>query len=299
MIINAKTKAFLQLHVAVMLFGFTAILGKLIVLSALVLVWWRVLITAASLFIFLRLRGRKIILDSKRIKIYMAIGGVIAIHWLTFYGAVKLSNSSITLLCMATTSFFTSFIEPVFFKRPLEKIDIAIGCIIVPVMALIAKDIQTSYLVGALVGLLSAFLAAYFSVLNKKYIEDVPPMVMSFWEIVGVLGVTSVMVQIYLFKEPTAMFLPPDMANWVYIFVLAIACTTVAWVLSLYALRHLSAFENNLVVNLEPVYGILLAAAILQEHKELNTGFYVGGSIILVLVLAYPTVKRKLVAQSI
>ncbi|MBK8388495.1 MAG: EamA family transporter [Saprospiraceae bacterium] len=89
------------------------------------------------------------------------------------------------------------------------------------------------------------------------------------------------------------------MANWVYIFVLAIACTTVAWVLSLYALRHLSAFENNLVVNLEPVYGILLAAAILQEHKELNAGFYVGGSIILVLVLAYPTVKRKLVAQSI
>ena len=298
MVFSNRTKALFQLHFAVVLFGFTAILGKLITISALMLVWWRVLITCISLFLFLALIRKSIKLEFQKIKILLSIGAIIAVHWLTFYGSVKLSNSSITLLCMATTSFFASLIEPIFFKKPFQKIDIVIGCLIVPIMALIAKDINSKYLIGALVGLSSAFLAAFFSVLNKKYIEGISPIVLSFWEILGVLILTSLILPFYFYQSPSSAFLPPDLSNWIYILILALLCTTVAWVLSLRALVFLSAFESTLVINLEPVYGILLAAAILHEHKELNTGFYIGGSVILFLVLAYPVIQKRMLSST-
>lgn len=287
--VNART----QLHLSVLLFGFTAILGKVIVLSALVLVWWRVLLACMAMYVELRRRGQAIQVDFQTKKIFWGIGVIVALHWICFYGAVKLSNSSITLLCMATTSFFTALVEPLILKKKIEVMDVLIGLMIVPVMAFIAKDLSGAYYVGMAVGLTSAFLAAVFSVLNKKHIDRVPPMVMSFWQLTGVWAFVSLLLPVYFINQPDALFFPPDLDNWLYMLVLAILCTTIAWVLALQALKKITAFESTLVVNLEPVYGIVLAALLLKEYQQLNNAFYIGAAIIMILVILYPQLKSK------
>lgn len=289
----SKSSARTQLHLSVILFGFTAILGKVIILSALVLVWWRVFLACISMVFEIRRRKLSFNIDQRSRNIFWGIGIIIALHWICFYGAVKLSNSSITLLCMATTSFFTSLIEPAIFRKRIEPVDIIIGLIIIPVMAFIAKDISGEYYLGAIVGLLSALLASIFSVLNKKNIDRTSPMVMSFWQLTGVLGFITVILPFYFYQNPDALFFPPDALNWLYMIILAILCTTIAWVLTLQALKHVSAFESTLVINLEPVYGIVLAAVLLQEYKQVGPGFYIGSTIIMILVILYPQLKRK------
>lgn len=289
----SKANARTQLHISVILFGFTAILGKLIVLSALVLVWWRVLLACASMYVVIKKRGLSLRIDRATMRIFWGIGIIVGLHWLCFYGAVKLSNSSITLLCMATTSFFTALAEPLLMRKKVEWVDVILGLLIIPVMAFIAWDISGQYYLGALVGLLSALLAAIFSVLNKKNVDKVAPILMSFWQLASVLVFISILLPVYFLFNPAMDFWPPDWQNWVYVLALAILCTTFAWVLTLQALRYVSAFEATLVVNLEPVYGILLAAVLLKEYEQLSPGFYIGGLLIMFLVLLYPQLKRK------
>ncbi len=291
--IQGKNKALLQLHFAVLLFGFTAILGDVINMSALMIVWWRVLITMASLLLLLNFGKELLKLSKKQIQVFLGIGVIIGLHWLTFYGAVKLSNASITLICMATTSLFTSFIEPLFFKRQINKLEILLGAAMVPCMALVVNGISDDYYLGVIVGLASAFLAALFSVFNKKYVSEVSILSMTFVEMVGVFIFLSIIIPFVLSGNSEFVLMPPSGLDWFYIGVLAILCTTVAWVISLYALRELTVFEANLVVNLEPVYGIVLAAFILKEYEQLNTSFYIGAFLIIVIVLCYPFIRKR------
>lgn len=292
--LSAKGKALLQIHFAVILFGFTAIIGDLIDLSAMMIVWWRVLITAISLLFFLKGGLTLLKLKRKQVFVFLGIGFIISLHWLSFYGAVKLSNASITLICMATTALFTSFIEPFVFRRKLDWLDIILGLLMIPCMALVVNGVQPGYYLGVAVGLFSAFSASLFGVINKKYVHQVDVLSMTFVEMVGVFLSISIMIPfVFHFSETTYHFAPPTTVDWLYIFVLAILCTTVAWVISLFALRVLTAFEINLVINLEPIYGIALAALILKEYEQLNTSFYIGAFLILLVVLAYPYFKRK------
>jgi drug/metabolite transporter (DMT)-like permease len=291
---SKRNKALLQIHFAVILFGFTAILGDLINLSALMIVWWRVLITGISLLFFIKWGRELLKLSKKEILIFLGIGMIIALHWLSFYGAVKLSNASITLICMATTSLFTSIIEPVYFKRRLNWMDILLGVLIIPCMVLVVNGVSESYYLGVIVGLFSAFTASLFSVINKKYVDNVNIMSMTFVEMMGVFIFLSILMPfVFGYSEQAYSFLPPTGLDWFYIGILSILCTTVAWVISLIALRVLTVFEANLVVNLEPVYGMALAAVILKEHEQLNTTFYIGAAMILVIVLMYPYLKKR------
>ncbi|MBC7884186.1 MAG: EamA family transporter [Saprospiraceae bacterium] len=292
--------AYFQIHAAVVLFGFTAILGDLIQLPAVMIVWWRVLITSVSLLFFIQF-GKKIRdLPGHQIRTYAFIGVIIGFHWICFYGSVKLANASVALICMSTTSIFTSLIEPLLIRTKFNKLELILGAMIIPGMVLIVNSIDLTYIPGVWVGLASAFLAAIFSTLNKANIKEADPYTISFIELSSAWGMISILV-LFLFisgNAPSSM-IPEDITGWYYLLLLSLLCTTLAHVLSLKALKHLSAFASNLVINLEPVYGILLAIFLLNEHKELNLMFYVGCLIIIVVVLSYPFLNRKYNHQKI
>ena len=295
MIWNSERKAYLQLHIAVFLFGFTAILGDLINLPALTMVWWRVLITSLSLVLFIS-AGRLVKrMPRSTLYLFMGIGVLVAIHWLCFYGAIKLANASIALVCMATASFFTALIEPLILKTGFKKYELVLGLVIIPGMALIVSDLDLKMLSGFIVGLLSAAFAALFSVLNKKNIRLADEMSITFLELGSAWLFLTFLIPFLMFSsEGTIRFWPPTLMDWLYILVLSLLCTTLAYILSLRALHHLSAFAANLTINLEPVYGILLAIIILQENEELSPNFYFGVLIILASVFSYPLIKKRI-----
>lgn len=281
------------MHVAVILFGFTAILGDLIQLPALSIVWWRVLLACLSLLLLIRFGKNLLLVPRRLLLIYFFIGFIVGFHWLSFYGAVKLSNASITLICMSTTSFFASLFEPLILRKRMKSLDLFLGMLIVPSMLFIINTTEVSLQIGAWVAILSAFLAAVFAVLNKKYMEKSSTLSMSFVELGGVFVLMSIIMMLWpAFSYEKLRWIPPSISDWVYLLLLALLCTTLAWVISLKALKHISAFSSVLIVNLEPVYGILLAAFILKDYKQLNNGFYIGSAVILCIVLLYPILSK-------
>lgn len=292
---NATTRAYVELHIAVFLFGFTAILGDLIQLSALSLVWWRVLITSGSLLLMIRV-GR-LFREMPRADVlrFMGIGVLVALHWLCFYGAIKLSNASIALVAMATTSFFTSLLEPLVLRQAAKWYEIALGVLIIPGMVLIVNSTELSKLNGLWVGLMAAFLASLFATLNKKRMANYRILDLTFLELGSACLFLTLVLPIYILitKQPMQSFLPSP-SDWVYLIVLALLCTSLAYVLAFRSLKQLSAFASNLTVNLEPVYGIALAWLILGEQEELTSGFYWGVVIILIAVFSYPLLKVRI-----
>lgn len=308
-----ERRAYLELHIAVLLFGFTAILGDLIQLTALVLVWWRVLLTSTSLFPISRPLELLKDLGPKMFWRFSGIGVLVALHWLTFYGSIKWANASICLICMATTSLFTSFLEPIIVKRPFRWHEMLIGLLIIPGMILVVNNIQEGMMIGVVSGIASAFLAAVFSTFNKKYIGKNNPIRITFLELSSAWVFLSIVLIVMYFSGATfGHFWPVGDCNintlwqivtlqapittwtcdWFYLIVLALLCTSLAYTLSLRALRHISAFSANLTVNLEPVYGIAFAWLLLNENNELGTGFYWGVGIILAAVFSYPLLQK-------
>ncbi len=287
---NAETKrSYIYLHTAILLFGFTAILGEIISLKALVLVWHRLWITVLPLvFIPAVIRSiRK--LSSKERWRFMGIGLITSAHWVAFYGSVDLSNASVTLSCMATSSLFTSFIEPFFFKKKVDALEIVVGVVVCLGMLLIMQA-STGYMAGIIVGLIAAFLAALFSTLNKKYMHDDKPLAMTVLELGTGFLVLSLIVPFYVYQTGNAIWPTPQ--DWPYLLILSTVCTTLAYVLALLALKHITAFTANLSINLEPVYGIALAALLLKQYEDMNTNFYIGTLIVLSGVFSYPILKK-------
>jgi len=283
-------RAYLELHFAVFLFGFTAILGKLITLSALVMVWWRVLITCISLLFLIQFGKKLKEIPRSLILKYMGIGILVAVHWICFFGSAKIANASIALITMATASFFTAFLEPLFFKTKIQFYEILLAVMVIPGMMLIVNSIDAEMNWGIIVGLISAFLASLFGVLNKKYVHDADSKTITFLELGSGWLFISLVLPFFFSSEPDAAFMPVEM-DWAYLLFLALACTTLAYVISLRALKHISAFNSMLTYNLEPVYGIFMAYFLLGE--KLPAGFYWGVLIILGAVFAYPFLKSK------
>ena len=288
-----KIVPYLQIHTAVMLFGFTAILGELIQLPAIVLVWWRVLFTVFSLLFFIQFGRHLKSLPKLLIRKYLGIGAIIGLHWICFYGSLKLSNVSVCLVCLSTTTFFTSLLEPWFTGRKVDAIQVFTGSMIIPGMILIVNNIDAGYYTGVIVGLLSALCAAIFSVLNKIYIKQTDPYTISFIELSGSLMLVSfALLSIPLFEIRINAWFPASWTEWCWLIILAFLCTTWAQVLTLKALRRLPAFTINLTINLEPIYGIILAAFLFSEHKALNLLFYAGATIIILSVFFYPVISK-------
>ena len=285
------TKAQWQIHLCVLLWGFTAILGKLITLPALPLVWWRMgLVTLALLLVPRVWRGLRA-LPPRLLLAYAGVGVLVALHWLTFYGAIKLANASVAATCMALATVFTAVIEPKLAGRRFSRREVALGLLVLPGVALVVGGVSTDMRVGIAVGALSALFVAIFGSLNKRLVDHADPLTVTAVELgAGTLALTllaPLMPTLFPALAGPLLVLPAAMdALWLAL--LAGACTLFPFALSLVALRHMSAFSAQMAVNLEPVYAIALAMLLLSEQRELTPMFYGGVAIILAAVFAHP-----------
>ena len=288
-------KAHWQIHVCVLLWGFTAILGKLITLPALPLVWWRMLLVAAVLMLVPRVwRGLRA-MPPRLLLAYTGVGALVALHWLTFYGAVKLANASVAATCMALATVFVSLIEPLVARSRFSWRELALGVAVLPGVALVVGGIPDGMRIGVAVGALSAVFVACFGSLNKRLVERADPLTVTALELgAGTLTLTLLAPLMPLLFPAFAgsLLVLPGLQDGAYLLLLAFACTLLPFALSLVALRHMSAFAAQLAVNLEPVYAIALAILLLGEQHELSPRFYVGVAIILAAVLLYPLLAR-------
>ncbi len=292
---TATRTAWLQIHFCVLLWGFTAILGKLITLPALPLVWWRMLLVALVLLLVPRvLRGLRAMSPKLRWS-YAGVGALVALHWLTFYAAIKLSNASVAATCIALGTVFTAFIEPWLTGKRLSKREVALGVAVLPGVALVAGGVPEGMLAGVAVGTVSAIFVALFSSLNKRLVEHADPLSVTALEMAAGVATLTLIAPLSGLLVPAFggnPFALPSMDDALYLLLLAMACTLVPFALALMALRHLSAFAAQLSVNLEPVYAIVLAAVLLGEQHELTPQFYLGVAIILGAVVVFPLVVR-------
>jgi len=287
-----RGRAFLHLHVAVFLFGFTAILGALIDLNAIVLVWWRLLLTCLSLLLLARVWRQLPSIARSDLWILLGIGCLVALHWVTFFASVKLANASVALVCYSTTALFTAVLNPFFSKQKISQWEILLGILVIPGMALVVQGVTVEMQLGVWVGLLSAFLIALFTLGNKQMVARYDPLLLTLVELAAGLGLISAIGVIALLFDFQFQFWPQS-SDWIFIVILALLCTTLGYVLQLKALRHISAFVANLAMNLEPIYGILLAYFILQENQELSLKFYLGVLLILAAIFIYPILRKR------
>lgn len=289
-------KAQLQIHFCVLLWGFTAILGKLITLPALPLVWWRMLLVVVTLALLPSVwRGMRA-MPPRLLLAYAGIGALVALHWLTFYGAIKLSNASVAATCIALAPAFTSVIEPWLARRPFSPRELAFGVAVLPGVALVVGGVPDGMRVGVAVGALSALLVALFGSLNKRLVEHGDPLTITAVELgAGTLLLTLLapLMPLIFPAFAGALLVLPSLQDGVLLLVLALVCTLLPFALSLIALRHLSAYGVQLVTNLEPVYAILLAIVLLNEQRELTPLFYLGVAIILAAVFLHPLFNRS------
>ena len=293
---NATRKAFLQIHFCVVLWGFTAILGKLITLPALALVWWRMLIVVAVLALLPRVWQAIRAMPARLVLAFAGIGIVVALHWLTFYGAIKLSNASVAATCMAVGPIFMALVEPWVVRRRFDARELVIGVAAVPGVALVVGGTPAGLRAGIAIGIASALLVAIFGSLNKLYVARGEPLAMTAIELAaGMLFLTALAL---VLPAPAFDLIRPQLRDGVLLGVLAIGCTLVPFALSLAALRHTSAFSAQLAVSLEPVYAIVLAMVLLGEQRELGVAFYLGVAIILASVLAHARMRARDAAAS-
>ena len=288
-------KAFLQIHFCVLLWGFTAILGKLITLPALPLVWWRMALVVLALACVPRVWRGVRALPPRLLLAYAGIGVLVALHWLTFYGSIKLANASVGATCMALATVFTALLEPKLAGRAFSRRELLLGIAVLPGVALVVGGVPVDMRLGIAVGALSALFVALFGSLNKRLVERADPMTMTALELgAGTLALTALAPVIALLFPAFAgdLLALPGPRDALMLLALALACTLLPFVLSLVALRHMSAFGAQLAVNMEPVYAIILAIVLLGEQHDLTPAFYAGVAIILGVVLAYPMLVR-------
>jgi drug/metabolite transporter (DMT)-like permease len=281
---SPQTKAFWQIHFCVLLWGFTAILGKMITLPALALVWWRMGMVAVALLLVPRVwRGLRA-MPFKLLATYAGIGVLVSLHWLTFYGAIKLANASVAVTCIALGPIFLAVVEPWIAGRRFDARELAVGIAVVPGVALVVGGVPAGMRLGIAVGALSALLVAIFGSLNKRFVERADSLTVTFVELGAGAAFLTCLAPLLARAGPA--FPLPDRHDAVLLLVLAMGCTLLPFALSLVALRHVSAFAAQLAVNLEPVYAIALAIVLLGEQRELSAWFYLGVAIILVAVFA-------------
>jgi drug/metabolite transporter (DMT)-like permease len=285
-------KAFYQLHGAVLLAGFTGILGRLITLNELMIVFYRLLITAITMFFLFSLK-KAIEETSFKQKLQILIAAIFAAtHWLTFYGAIKYANVSIALVCFALISFFTAVLEPVILKKKLDVTEMFLGLLTL-LGVYIIFHFDSQYTTGIILGVISALLASLFPILNREILKKTNVQTLLVWQqSFGFLFIALLVPVYYQFDNEVRLL--PTFADFCWLLVLSWFCSVWAFQLSGAALKKLSAFTVNLAFNLEPVYGILLAFVVYREDQLLNKWFYAGLSLILVaLGLHMLLVKRR------
>jgi len=276
-------KSFIQLHIAVFLAGFTGILGRLITLNEGLLVWWRLLITAVSMWLVFSL-GKRIHPISVKDKLRIAgVGFIAALHWVSFYGAIKYANVSVALVCFSSVGFFTALFEPLLFRRKFAAIELGLGLLAMAGIYIIFH-FDTRYKTGIITGVFSAMLGAVFPVLNRQLLQRMNGETLMSWEISAGFLSLSLVLPVYLKYFPAPSLLP-GLHDLLWLLVLSWLCSVWAFQLSANALQKISAFTVNLTYQLEPLYGIALAFVVYGENAELGASFYAGLFLILLAVV--------------
>jgi drug/metabolite transporter (DMT)-like permease len=286
-----ERKALLQIHFCVLLWGFTAILGKLISLPALELVWWRMLIVVAVLLAWPPLWREIRAVPPRTLAAFAGIGVVVALHWLTFYGAIKLANASVAATTMAVAPLFLALIEPRIAGRPFDVRELVVGLVALPGVVLVVGGTPAGMQLGLAVGVLSAFLVAIFGALNKRYVERASPLLVTGVELAAGTAFLTLVALAWDGEGPW-LAVPGARDAWLLL-ALSLGCTLLPFALALRALRHTSAFMAQLAVSLEPVYAIVLAILLLGEQRELTPWFYLGVAVILGAVFAHTWMKLR------
>lgn len=294
---NDKLRSYLHFHLIVFIWGFTAVLGALISLDAVPLVWYRMLLASIFILVWIKWKKRNLLVNRRQLVILIMAGLVIAAHWLTFFGAIKVSNVSITLALLSTGAFFTSILEPIFYKRKFVGYEIIFGLLVIVGLYIIFQ-VETEYFFGILLALISAFLGAVFTLINGKLIKSISPSVISFYELsTGVAGISLYLLFMSFGGDGNSgfnsEFFVISAEDWMYLLILASICTAYAFIASVAVMKHLSPYTIMLTINLEPVYGILLAFFIFGNQEQMHLQFYYGAALILATVILNGYLKTK------
>ncbi len=288
----STNRDYIQLHFIVFLWGFTAILGLLISIPSVELVFWRTLLAAIGLGLLLLFRKRNFRLGYKEILKIMATGVLISSHWILFFASARVSTASVCLAGMATCSLWTSFLEPVMNNRKVKLFEVGLGLLVIIGLYIIFR-FEFNYALGLFMALASAFLASLFTVINGQFIHRYNPYMITFYEMIGACLGTVIFFPVHMqvFTNGELELFPTGL-DWLYILLLAWVCTVYAYSVSVELMKRLSAFAVNLAVNLEPVYGIILALIVFGDKEQMQPGFYLGTGMILLSVLCYPVLNR-------
>lgn len=284
-------KAFFQLHIAVFLAGFTGILGRLITLNEGMIVWYRLLLTAATmwiLFSFMKKLQKISFIDILKIG---GVGFIAALHWVTFYGSIKYANVSVALVCFSAIGFFTALFEPLILRKRINWMELLLGLITLTGIYIIFH-FDTQYKIGIIIGIISAILASLFPIFNREFLKRINVETMLTWQQTGGLLMLSILLPFYLQKFPTPSFIP-SLENFGWLLMLSWLCSVIAFQFSANALKRLSAFTVNLTYNLEPVYGIILAFIVYKENQFLSKWFFVGFGIIALALIIHIILLAK------
>lgn len=285
-----KIKNYLLLHLIVFIWGFTAILGALISVDAIPLVWYRMLLAVIFIAIYFVWKKKSFTIDKKAVIKFTISGIIIAVHWITFFKAIKVANVSVALVVLSTGAFFTSLIEPFFFKRKIKLLEIILGLVVIAGLY-IMFNFQTHYFEGIVYALVAAFLSALFAVLNGLFVKEYEPDTISFWQMLfGFLAITIYLFINSGFTEASFSLQPND---WIYLIILSSICTAYAFIESVRIMKYLTPYTVMLTINLEPIYGIILALLIFGEKEQMNTEFYYGAFIVLFVVLLNGVLKNS------
>jgi drug/metabolite transporter (DMT)-like permease len=281
--VSSFKRSLIQLHVFVILAGLTAPIGNLIQLNGLVLVFYRMLLTVIALLPIYLMHQQTSQVSIKDKSKLMLIGVLIAIHWVCFYGSIKLANVSIALVCISSVGIFTAVLEPLIFKSKFIWNDILIGLLsLIGILFIFQFDIQ--FRTGILVGLVSAFFASIFTIINKRLTTQYTTQTIQTFEMFGGFGFLAIII-LCINAYQHNPFVIPTKLDWFWLIILSLVCTVLANHLMLNALKKISAFTLNVTLNLEPVYGIIIAILLFQEHKQMGKGFYIGIVLIAISVL--------------
>lgn len=287
---QANNKNLLILHITVFIWGFTGILGNLISINAAQLVWYRVVIASITLFAYFLIIGKNLRITKKQFIQLFLTGAIVALHWILFFHAIKVSTVSVTLVCFSSFTLFTAILEPLIKKQSLYMADIVVGLIIVSGIYIIFK-FETQYTLGIILGLLTAFSSSLFATINSTFVQKIEPSIIGFYELVG----AAFWITLYRSFDGSLALERFNLSikDWTNLILLGTICTSLAYVAGVSVMRTLSAFRVALITSLEPVYGIILAFIIFKEKEQMTTGFYIGTIIILGSVFLYPIYKNR------
>lgn len=281
--LSVKTKNYIHLHLLVIIAGFTAIIGELITLEAVPLVWYRMIIAALLMIIYIKLKKFSLKVPLKVVIQFSIAGVIIALHWITFFAAIKVSNISITLAMFSTGAFFASLIEPLFFKRKIIGYEIFFGLIVFIGVGLITQT-EFKYLMGIVLGISSALFSTLFAVLNGRLVKNYKPSIISFYEFI--FGVVFISIFLALSGDGFSLgYFRLSSSDWIYLFILASICTAYAFIGSVQVMKYLTPYSVVLTYNLEPIYGIVLALVLFPESETMQPLFYLGACLIICTVL--------------